>query len=77
MSLFVRVGGGLLLCVILNFLFQATGMLSGSALVTLPQLSATVGIQDWAIEQIKALLFVQIVIIVLLFFSGRSACHWG
>ena len=68
MSLFVRVGGGLLLCVILNFLFQATGMLSGSALVTLPQLSATVGIQDWAIEQIKALLFVQIVIIVLLFF---------
>ena len=68
MSLFVRVGGGLLLCVILNFLFQATGMLSGSALVTLPQLSATVGIQDWAIEQVKALLFVQIVIIVLLFF---------
>ena len=68
MSLFVRVGGGLLLCVVLNFLFQATGMLSGSALVTLPQLSATVGIQDWAIEQVKALLFVQIVIIVLLFF---------
>ena len=67
MSLFVRVGGGLLLCVILNFLFQATGMLSGPALVTLPQLSATVGIQDWAIEQVKALLFVQIVIIVLLF----------
>ena len=68
MSLFVRVGGGLLLCVILNFLFQATGMLSGSALVTLPQLSATVGIQDWTIEQVKALILVQIVIIVLLFF---------
>ena len=55
MSLFVRVVGGLLFCVILNFLFQTTGILSGSAHVTLPQLSATVGIQDWAIEQIKAL----------------------
>ena len=68
MSLFVRIGGGLLLCVILNFFCQVTGMLSSSALVTLPKLSVTVGIQDWTIEQIKALIFVQFVIIILLFF---------
>lgn len=68
MSLLVRVGGGLLLCVMLNFFFQVTELLASSALITLPQLSTTVGIQDWVIEQIKALVFVQVVIIVLLFF---------
>ena len=67
-TIFVRVGGGLLLCVLLNLFFQATGLFSASAVITLPQLSATVGWLDWSVEQIKALIFVQIVIIVLLFF---------
>ena len=67
-TIFVRVGGGLLLCVLLNLFFQATGLFSASAVITLPQLSATVGWLDWTVEQIKALIFVQIVIIVLLFF---------
>ena len=67
-TIFVRVGGGLLICILLNYFFEATGFLSQSALISLPQLSATVGWQDWTIEQIKALIFVQIVIIVLLFF---------
>lgn len=67
-TIFVRVGGGLMLCVLLNLFFQATGLFSASAVITLPQLSATVGWLDWTVEQIKALIFVQIVIIVLLFF---------
>lgn len=67
-TIFVRVGGGLLLCVMLNVFFEATGMLSGAALISLPQLSATVGWIDWTVEQVKALIFVQLVIIVLLFF---------
>ena len=67
-TIFVRVGGGLLICILLNYFFEATGFLSQPALISLPQLSATIGWQDWTIEQIKALIFVQIVIIVLLFF---------
>ena len=72
-TIFVRVGGGLLVCILLNYLFDITGLLSQPALISLPQLSATVGWQDWAIEQIKALIFVQIVIIILLFLDYKIA----
>ena len=53
---------------IAELFFRSDRILSQPALISLPQLSATVGWQDWTIEQIKALIFVQIVIVVLLFF---------
>ena len=67
-TLAVRIGGALLLCIFLHHLFAATGWLAGSAVVNLPQMTASAGWVDWTIGQIKALIFVQIVIIVLLFF---------
>ena len=68
MSLFVRVGGGFLFCFLLHHLLQATGWLAAEAFVSLPQFTQSTNLIDWGIDQVKGLIFVQLVIIVLLFF---------
>ena len=68
MSLFVRVGGGFLFCFLLHHFLQATGWLAAEAFVSLPQFTQSTSLIDWGIDQVKGLIFVQLVIIVLLFF---------
>ncbi len=64
----LRIGGGIIFCLILCHLFQFTGWFSEIANINLPNLSSNENFYQWAISQIKGLIFIQIIIIVLLFF---------
>jgi len=66
-TILLRVGGAVLFCAVLDYVLSATGMLAGPAFVSLPQFTPAAGLDIWVIDQIKGLLFVQLVIIVLLF----------
>ncbi len=66
--LFVRVVGAFLCCFILDQLFTATGWLTQTAFVSLPLFTPSAGLLAWGLDQIKGLIFVQLVIIVLLLF---------
>lgn len=61
-----RVGTAILFCFLLHQFFSYFGLFGGPALVTLPELSQTPTLAAWAINQIKGLVFIQLVIIALL-----------
>ena len=67
-TLLVRIGGAFIFCFMLNHLLQVTGWLAAETFVSLPQFAQTSSLLEWGIDQIKGLIFVQLVIIVLLFF---------
>jgi hypothetical protein len=64
----LRVGGAFLLCFILHKIFLTTDWLSDPALVNLTQFVETNTLFDWVVAQIKGLIFIQLVIVGLLFF---------
>ncbi len=67
-TILLRLGGGIIFCMILHKIFEFTGILSGTANINLPNLSSNVNLIDWIIGQIKGLIFVQVIIIVLMVF---------
>ena len=67
-TLLVRIGGAFLFCFLLHHLLQATGWLAAKAFISLPQFAQSSSLLEWGIDQIKGLIFVQLVIIALLFF---------
>ncbi|MGB0816741.1 MAG: nucleoside recognition domain-containing protein [Candidatus Puniceispirillaceae bacterium] len=67
-TLLVRIGGAFIFCFLLHHLLQVTGWLAAEAFVSLPQFAQSSSLLEWGIDQIKGLIFVQLVIIVLLFF---------
>jgi spore maturation protein SpmB len=67
-TLLVRIGGACLFFFLLHHLLQVTGWLAAEAFVSLPQFAQSSSLLEWGIDQIKGLIFVQLVIIVLLFF---------
>ena len=64
----LRVAAGFIMGILLHQFCQATGWLSEPAVPNLPEFSPDTSLSGWIISQIKGLIFVQIVIIVLLFF---------
>ena len=65
--LFLRVAGGFFLCFVLNQVFIFTGWLSEPTTVSLPQFAQSESLLDWTLNQFKGLVFIQIVIVILLF----------
>ena len=66
--LLLRIGGAFVLCYLLHVIFSITGCLSDPALTTLPDVTAPNTFFDWALGQLKGLLFVQLIIIILVLF---------
>ena len=64
----LRVGAAFVLCYFLHIIFSVTDWLSGPALTALPDVSVSNTLFEWILGQIKGLLFIQIVIIILIFF---------
>ncbi|MGB2210238.1 MAG: nucleoside recognition domain-containing protein, partial [Candidatus Puniceispirillaceae bacterium] len=64
----LRVAAGFIMGIFLHQFCQATGWLSEPAVPNLPEFSPDTSLSGWIISQIKGLIFVQVVIIVLLFF---------
>ena len=63
----LRIGVAFILCYLLNTIFSVTGWLSDPALTALPNVSESNTLFDWVLSQIKGLLFIQLVIVILLF----------
>jgi hypothetical protein len=62
----LRVGTAIFYCFLLHQFFSYFGLFEGQALVTLPEFSQAPTLAAWAINQIKGLVFIQLVIIALL-----------
>ena len=67
-TLAVRIGAGFMMGILLHQFCEATGWLSEQATATLPDLAEDTTLSSWAIGQVQGLIFIQLVIIVLLFF---------
>ena len=64
----LRIGAAFVLCYFLHTIFSMTGWLSDPAITALPDVSVSNTLFEWIISQIKGLLFIQIIIIILIFF---------
>ena len=64
----LRIAAGFIMGVLLHQFCQATGWLAEVAIPNLPEFSQDTSLAGWVVSQIKGLIFVQIVIVVLLFF---------
>jgi hypothetical protein len=64
----LRIGAAFVLCYFLHTIFSMTGWLSDPAPVALPDVSASNTLFAWILAQIKGLLFIQLIIIILIFF---------
>ncbi len=67
-TLAVRIGGGILACMILAQLFKLTGWYSEPASIHIPHISIDTSWLGWLQGQLLSLMMIQIIIIVLLFF---------
>jgi len=74
MTLAVRVGAAIQFCVLLNLFFSQFNLLGTTAHLHLPQFDATPSLAQWSIDQIKGLVFIQLVIIVLII--GLEFLRW-
>ena len=64
----LRIGAAFVLCYFLHTIFSMTGWLSDLAPIALPDVSASNTLFEWILAQIKGLLFIQLIIIILIFF---------
>ena len=64
----LRIGAAFVLCYFLHTIFSMTGWLSDPALTSLPDVSASNTLFEWILSQIKGILFIQLIIIILIFF---------
>ena len=62
----LRVGAAILYCFLLHQIFAYFHLFAGAASVSLPEFSATPTLPIWAFNQVKGLVFIQVVIITLL-----------
>ena len=67
-TLTVRIGAGFVLGFLLHHICEATGWLNQPAIPNLPDFASDTSLSGWIVGQIKGLIFVQLVIVVLLFF---------
>jgi hypothetical protein len=64
----LRIGAAFILCYFLHTILSMTGWLSDPALTSLPDVSASNTLFEWILSQIKGILFIQLIIIILIFF---------
>jgi hypothetical protein len=64
----LRIGAAFVLCYFLHTILSMTGWLSDPALTSLPDVSASNTLFEWILSQIKGILFIQLIIIILIFF---------
>ena len=64
----VRIGGAFIICAFLANLFDLTGWYSTSAQLNLPNYEPATDLTGWVVNQFWALVFIQIIIILLVFF---------
>lgn len=65
-TIIIRVFSGVLFCTLLNFVFSAFELFDQIAILNLPEMSTAPTLKQWIIDQIKGLIFIQIVIIILI-----------
>ena len=73
-TLAVRVGAAILFCALLNLVFHQFDVLEETARLHLPQFDVTPSLTQWGIDQIKGLVFIQVVIVVLII--GLELLRW-
>ena len=73
-TLAVRVGAAILFCALLNLFFNQFNLLGETARLHLPQFDVTPSLMQWGIDQIKGLVFIQVVIVVLII--GLELLRW-
>ena len=65
-TLAVRLGTALLFCMLLNLLFVQFNLLSDTASLHLLQFDAAPDLLQWTFDQLKGLVFIQVVIVILI-----------
>ena len=65
-TIIIRIFSGILFCTLLNSVFSTFELFNQIAVLNLPEMSATPNLQQWILDQVKGLIFIQIVIIVLI-----------
>ena len=73
-TLVVRVGAAILFCALLNIFFNQFNVLGETARLHLPQFDMTPSLLQWGIDQVKGLVFIQVVIVVLII--GLELLRW-
>jgi hypothetical protein len=73
-TLVVRVGAAILFCAFLNLFFNQFNVLGETARLHLPQFDMTPSLLQWGIDQVKGLVFIQVVIVVLII--GLELLRW-
>ena len=67
-TIIIRILSGILFCTLLNSVFSNLDLFNQTAVLNLPEMSSTPTLQQWVIDQIKGLIFIQFVIIILITF---------
>ena len=67
-TIIIRILSGILFCTLLNSVFSTFGLLDQIAVLNLPEMSSAPTFQQWIADQIKGLIFIQIVIVILITF---------
>ena len=67
-TIIIRILAGILFCTLLNFVFSTFELFNQLAILNLPEMSSKPTLQQWIVDQIKGLIFIQIVIIILITF---------
>ena len=67
-TIIIRILSGILFCTLLNSVFSSLDLFNQTAVLNLPEMSSTPTLQQWVIDQIKGLIFIQFVIIILITF---------
>ena len=67
-TIVIRIFAGILFCTLLNLVFTNFELFTQIAFLNLPEMSTAPTLKQWVIDQVKGLVFIQIVIIVLITF---------
>ncbi len=67
-TIVIRIFAGILFCTLLNLVFTNFELFTQIAFLNLPEMSAAPTFKQWVIDQVKGLVFIQIVIILLITF---------
>ena len=67
-TIIIRILSGILFCILLNSVFSSLNLFNQTAVLNLPEMSSTPTLQQWITDQIKGLIFIQLVIIILITF---------
>ena len=67
-TVIIRILAGILFCMLLNSVFSTFELFDQLAILNLPEMSPTPTLHQWILDQIKGLIFIQIVIIILITF---------